>query len=136
MASGDIGDWPAFVQTLTLDGAARQLAAHCALAAQSPFELRLTLAKRNEHLLTDNLRNRLVAAVQERLGSAVKVQVVIGEAAPDTPAARQAQTDDEELRLARERIAADSNVKQMAELFGAEVIPESIRKNPNPPPRK
>ena len=79
-------------------------------------------------------RNRLVAAVQERLGSAVKVQVAIGEAAPDTAAARQAQTDDEELRLARERIAADSNVQQMAELFGAEVIPESIRKNP--PPRK
>jgi len=133
VASGDIGDWAAFVQTLSLDGAARQLAAHCALAAQSPFEIRLTLAKRNDHLLTDNLRNRLVAAVQERLGSAVKVQIAIGEAARDTPAARQAQTDDEELRLARERIAADSNVKQMAELFGAEVIPESIRKNPNSP---
>ncbi len=136
VAGGDIGDWPAFVQTLTLDGAARQLATHCALAAQSPFEVRLTLAKRNGHLLTDNLRNRLVAAVQERLGSAVKVQVAIAEAATDTPAARQAQTEDEEMRLARERIAADSNVRQMAELFGAEVIPESIRKNPNPPPRK
>ncbi len=136
VASGDIGDWPAFVQTLTLDGAARQLAAHCALVAQTPFEIRLTLAKRNAHLLTDNLRNRLVAAVQERVGSAVKVQVAIADAAPDTPAARQAQTEDEEMRLARERIAADSNVRQMAELFGAEVIPESIRKNPNPPPRK
>ena len=56
--------------------------------------------------------------------------------APIQPAARQAQTEDEELRLARERIASDSNVRQMAELFGAEVIPESIRKNPNPPPRK
>jgi len=133
-ASGDIGDWPAFVQTLSLDGAARQLAAHCALAAQSPFEIRLTLAKRNEHLLTDNLRNRLVAGVQERLGSAVKVQVVVAEAVQDTPAARQAQTEDDELRQARERIAADSNVQQMAELFGAEVIPESIRKNP--PSRK
>ncbi|MBL8200659.1 MAG: DNA polymerase III subunit gamma/tau [Chromatiales bacterium] len=135
-AGGDIGDWPAFVQTLRLDGAARQLAAHCALAAQSPFEIRLTLAKRNEHLLTDNLRNRLVAGVQERLGSAVKVQVAIADAARDTPAARQAETDEDELRQARERIAADSNVQQMAELFGAEVIPESIRKNPNPSPRK
>mgnify|MGYP003503333892 FL=1 len=66
----------------------------------------------------------------------MKVQFAVAEAAQDTPAARQAQTDDEELRLARERIAADSNVQQMAELFGAEVIPESIRKNPNPPPRK
>lgn len=136
VGSGGIGDWPAFVQMLSLDGAARQLAAHCALVGQSPFELRLTLGRRDEHLLTDNLRGRLVAAVQERLGSAVKVQIAIAEAAPDTPAHRQAQNEDEELRLARERIAADSNVRQMAELFGAEVIPESIRKNPNPPNRK
>ncbi|MEQ1800344.1 MAG: DNA polymerase III subunit gamma/tau [Gammaproteobacteria bacterium] len=131
-AGGDIGDWSVFVQTLTLDGAARQLAAHCALVSQSPFEIRLHLARKNGHLLTDNLRNRLVAALQERLGSSVKVQIAVADAAQDTPAARQAQTDDEELRLARERIAADSNVRQMAELFGAEVIPESIRKNPSP----
>jgi len=132
--SGEIGDWAAFVATLNLDGAARQLAAHCALAAQSPFELKLSLARRNEHLMTDNLRARLVAALQERLGSSVKVQFAIGEPPRDTPAARQAESEDEELRQARERIAADSNVRQMAELFGAEVIPESIRKNP--PPRK
>ncbi|MEO7386440.1 MAG: DNA polymerase III subunit gamma/tau [Gammaproteobacteria bacterium] len=134
LVSGEIGDWSAFVETLNLDSGARQLAAHCALVAQSPFEIRLTLAKRNDHLLTDNLRNRLVVAVQERLGSTVKVHFATAEAARDTPAARQAQTEDEELRLARERIAADSNVRQMAELFGAEVVPESIRKNP--PPRK
>jgi hypothetical protein len=66
----------------------------------------------------------------------VKVQFAVADAAEDTPAARQAQNDDEDLRQARERIAADSNVRQMAELFGAEVIPESIRKNPNPPSRK
>ncbi len=131
VASGDIGDWAAFVAELALDGAARQLAAHCALEAQSPFELRLVLAKRNEHLMTDNLRNRLIAAVGERLGGAVKVQITVGDAAQDTPAARKARTDDDELRLARERIAADSNVRQMAELFGAEVVPDSIRRNPN-----
>jgi DNA polymerase-3 subunit gamma/tau len=128
---GEIADWAAFVETLSLDGAARQLAAHCALAGQSPVELRLTLARRNEHLMTDNLRKRLVAAINERLGDAVKVQIAVGDAARDTPAALKAQTDDEELRQARERIAADSNVRQMAELFGAEVIPESIRKNPS-----
>ncbi len=138
-AAADVSDWPVFVGTLTLDGAARQLAAHCALVAQSPFEIRLSLAKRNGHLLTDNLRNRLTAALQQRLGSAVKVQIAVVEAAEvaaDTPAARQAQSEDDDLRLARERIAADSNVQQMTELFGAEVIPESVRKNPKSPSRK
>jgi hypothetical protein len=87
-------------------------------------------------LLTDNLRSRLTAAIQDRLGSTVKVLYAIAEAPPETPATQQAKTDDDDLRQARERIAADSNVRQMTELFGAEVIPESVRKNPNPPPRK
>jgi DNA polymerase-3 subunit gamma/tau len=132
----DIGDWPAFVGSLNLDGAARQLAAHCALVAQTPFELRLTLDKRNGHLLTDNLRGRLQAALQERLGSAIKVLFVSAEATPDTPAARKARNDDDDLRQAQEKIAADSNVQQMAELFGAEVIPGSIRQNPKSPLKK
>ncbi len=136
----DIGDWSVFVGSLNIDGAARQLAAHCALVAQSPFEIRLTLDKRNGHLLTDKLRGRLTAALHERLGSAIKVLLTIAEATPDrtpdTPAARQAQNDDDDLRRARAKIAADSNVQQMAELFGAEVIPESIRQNPKSPSRK
>ena len=136
VSAGEIGDWPAFVGTLKVDGAARQLAAHCALAVQSPFELRLTLEKRNGHLLTDNLRGRLTTAVQERLGAAVKVFYSVAEGAQETPAGRQARTDDDELREARERIAADSNLRQMTELFGAEVSPDSIRKNPKSSPRK
>ncbi|MDP2325676.1 MAG: DNA polymerase III subunit gamma/tau C-terminal domain-containing protein, partial [Gammaproteobacteria bacterium] len=132
----DISDWPAFIGSLNIDGAVRQLAAHCALLAQSPFEIRLSLDKRNGHLLTDNLCARLTAALQERLGSAVKVLFASAEATPETPAARQARSDDDELRLAREKLAADTNVQQMAELFGAEVIPESIRQNPKSPSRK
>jgi DNA polymerase-3 subunit gamma/tau len=135
-APADLSDWAAFVGTLGIDGAARQLAAHCALAAQSPFEIRLSLAKRNGHLLTDGLRARLTAALQARLGTAVKVQIAIAEAAPDTPADLEARSEDEELRQARERLAADGNVRQMAELFGAEVVPDSVRKNPRSPSRK
>jgi DNA polymerase-3 subunit gamma/tau len=131
-----IGDWSEFVAALNIDGAARQLAAHCALVAQSPGEIRLTLDKRNGHLLTDNLRGRLVAALQERLGSDVKVLFTSVQAVAETPADRQTRSDDEELRRAREKIAADSNVREMAELFGAEVIPDSIRQNPKSTPGK
>ncbi len=132
----DVGNWSAFIAGLSVDGAARELAAHCAVVSQSPFELRLTLDKRNGHLLTENLQSRLTAALRERLGSGVKVLYAIAEVPQETPAALQAKTDDDDLRRARELIAADSNVRQMTEMFGAEVIPESVRKNPNPPTRK
>jgi len=139
-SSTTIGDWSEFVASLNLDGAVRQLAAHCALAAQTPFEIRLTLDKRNGHLLTDKLRGRLKSALGERLGNAVKVVLTVAETTPDripdTPAARMARSEDDELRRAREKIAADTNVQQMAELFGAEVIPESIRQYPKSPSRK
>ncbi len=132
----DIGNWSAFIASLSVDGAARQLAEHCAVVAHSPFELRLTLDKRNGHLLTENLQSRLTAALHERLGSSVKVLYTLAEAPQETPATLQAKTDDDDLRQARELIAADRNVRQMTEMFGAEVIPESVRKNPNPPSRK
>ncbi len=132
----DISDWPAFVETLDMDGAARQLAANSALESATPFELRLVVLKRNAYLLTDNLRNRVVAAVQERLGPAVKVQFTLREQAAsdvDTAAGRAARSAEEEQARARAELAADPNVRQMETLFGARLVPESVRSTKRSP---
>ena len=138
---GEIGDWPAFVTSLSLDGAVRQLAAHCELAAQSPFELRLTISRRNAHLLTDSLRTRLTAALTSRLGSTLKVSFNVIDGTANTAASQQAETEAEDLRQARELISSDSNVRQLTEMFGAELVPDSVRRTATsarkpPPPRK
>lgn len=137
-ADGDagIGDWAGFVGTLNLDGAARQLAAHCALVGHGAADIRLALDERNSHLLTDKLRQRLATAIAARLGREVKVLVSVGETARSTPADRQVRAEDADLEQARAQIAADQNVKQLTELFDAEVIPDSIRRNPPAKPRK
>ncbi len=127
---GEISDWPAFVATLELDAAARQLAANCALAAQSPTELRLSIESRNAHLLTESLKVRVTAAVQSALGDGRKLDFSLDKAVSDTAAARQARSEDEQQRKAREAIAADSNVQAMGELFGAEVVAGSVRPSP------
>jgi DNA polymerase-3 subunit gamma/tau len=132
----DITDWPAFVETLDMDGAARQLAANSALESATPFELRLVVLKRNAYLLTDNLRNRVVTAVQERLGPAVKVQFTLREQATgdvDTAAGRAARSAEEEQARARAELAADPNVRQMETLFGARLVPESVRSTKRSP---
>jgi DNA polymerase-3 subunit gamma/tau len=126
-AAGSIGDWPTFCSSLELDGAVRQLAENSSLDAESPFELRLSVDRRNAHLLTDNLRGRLTTALQERLGGNLQVQIGIRAEVRDTAAARAARDGEEEIRRAREMIAADDNVQQMAALFGAEVVPESVQ---------
>jgi DNA polymerase-3 subunit gamma/tau len=134
--AGEITDWPAFVATLTMDGAARQLAANSALESATPFELRLAVQKRHEYLCTDNLRSRVTAAVQERLGPTVKVHFalrdqVAGEA--DTAAGRAARSAEEDQARARAELAADPNVRQMEVLFGARLVPESVRSTKKAP---
>jgi DNA polymerase-3 subunit gamma/tau len=127
LAGGEIRDWPGFVATLGLDAAARQLAAHCALAAQSPTELRLSIESRNAHLLTESLKVRVAAAVNASLGDERTVSFAIDKGVNDTAAARQARSEDERQRKAREAIAADDNVRAMGELFDAEVVADSVR---------
>jgi DNA polymerase-3 subunit gamma/tau len=136
VGAADITDWPAFVETLDMDGAARQLAVNSALESATPFELRLVVLKRNAYLLTDKLRNRVVAAVRERLGPAVKVQFIVREQAvgdEDTAAGRAARSAEEEQARARAELAADPNVRQMEALFGARLVPESVRSTKRAP---
>jgi DNA polymerase-3 subunit gamma/tau len=126
----DIRDWGAFVATLNLDGAARQLARHCALLSQTAEELKLALDPRSAHLLTDKLKQRLVDALRARLGAALRVQIgPAAQAMPaPTPATQAAETEAEDLQRAREALAADRNVREMEELFGAQLVPESVRR--------
>ena len=56
-----------------------------------------------------------------------KVSFVIDKGVNDTAAARQARSEDERQRKAQDAIAADDNVRAMGELFGAEVVADSVR---------
>jgi DNA polymerase-3 subunit gamma/tau len=120
-------EWPSFIEGLPVRGAARQLAENCALTAGTPFELRLQVEKRSRHLATDKLKERLAAAVQEHLGSAIRLDFSIGEEAADTVARRAQQAEQATLQQARDKIAADPQLKELEDLFDAEVIPDSIQ---------
>jgi DNA polymerase-3 subunit gamma/tau len=123
----DLHDWPGFVVSLGLEGAARQLAENSALESSSPFDLRLNLDRRNEHLLTDKLRNRLVEAVQARIGSRVNVHFRITDEVGATAADQAADQTEMNQRRAQEAIDNDREVKELIDMFGGEVVPESIQ---------
>lgn len=127
-------DWPAFVQALGLEGATRQLAMHTQFVALNSHELRLSIERASAHLVTEQLKGRLAAAVQSRLGTNVRLQLDTFDATPDSPAARAQQNDHEALRRARQAIESDPNVRALADVFGAEVVPESVKPvNVRPP---
>ena len=123
----DAGDWPAFVQSLPLEGAARQLAMHTGFLGRTPFELRLGIDRTGSHLLTDQLKGRLSTAISERLGAAVTLRFETRETAADTPAARSGLAQEEAVQRARRAIEADPNVRALGDELGAELVPASIR---------
>jgi len=123
----DVQDWPAFVTGLALDGAARQLAENSALESGSPFDLRLRIQRCNEHLLTDNLKGRLVAAVQKKMGSGVKVHFRVTDEEGETIAVRAAEQEKLKLSEAHDAIEKDPQVRELVDMFGGEVVAESVQ---------
>lgn len=126
-APEDLEQWPAFAAGLSLDGAARQLAENCAVESSSPFELRLCVERRNEHLLTDNLKARVAERIRERVGGGIKVHFRVTDTSLDTAAGQAAEAAEARLRQAREAIQEDPGVQELVDLFGGEVVPDSVR---------
>lgn len=120
-------DWEGFVKSLALDGAARQLALHAECLSVGREELHLTVDRNSAHLLTEQLRNRLATAIGQRLGSTVRLRLEVREAAGDTPAARQEQQQGEALQRARAALESDPNVRDLTDLFGAELLADTIK---------
>jgi len=122
-----MNDWPDFIAGLSLDGAARQLAVHSALEACSPFEIRLCIERRNEHLLTDKLKGRLSAAIQQHVGSAITVQFRLTDQALETAAARTVDHSEQAMRRAHQAIENDPDVQQLVDVLDAKIVPNSIQ---------
>jgi DNA polymerase III subunit gamma/tau len=132
----DINDWPDFVAGLSLGGAASQLAAHSAIESSSPFEICLCVERCNEHLLTDNLKSRLTAAIQQRIGSSINVQFSVTSQTLETAAARVVDHSVQAKRKAQDVIDNDPDVLQLVDIFAAEVVPDSIQSVDREPPSK
>ncbi len=123
----DIHNWPDFAAGLSLDGAARELAAHSALGTYSPFEIRLSVEGRNEHLLTDKLKSRLTAAIQQRIGSGIAVQFSVTDQALETAAAREVDHSEQAMRRAQDAIENDPDVQQLVDVLGGEIVANSVQ---------
>ena len=123
----DDSDWPGVVESLAIDGAARQLAENCALESSTPFELCLSIDERNQHLLTDQLKSRLVDALQARMGAGLNVSFTMREHAGETVAARDARRAEQNLEQAKTAIETDPNIRKLVDLFGAEIDADSVR---------
>lgn len=124
-------DWPTIIEALQLKGAVRQLAENSALQGRDDSEIRLTLSRKNELLLTDQIKKRLTDAVKATLGEKLRVSFTLVDDKLDTIAAQGADQSARRIEAARQAIENDPNVQELVDVFGAKVQPDSIRPAPD-----
>jgi DNA polymerase-3 subunit gamma/tau len=119
--------WARVVGDLDVSGAARQLAANCALIEHKGNALSLVLDARSAALNTPANRDRLIQALAKYLGVPVKLEFVDGAPAIETPTQNVERRSAETLEAARRSLSEDPAVREMQARFGATLHPESVR---------
>mgnify|MGYP001819451297 FL=1 len=119
-------DWPLLVSQLGLAAVNRQLASNCAYVKREGDTVHLTLDTRSESYLTRERQEKLSAALSDYFGERLKVEIVVGDADLETPVQVERRKEVEELDAARAGLEADPNVQALKDMFGAELVPDSV----------
>jgi DNA polymerase-3 subunit gamma/tau len=130
----DAASWPALLESLSLTGAARQLAAQCIWLGREGDVIRLRLDPRGEALRTVQTEERVAQALSKVL--ATKIRLVIektdaesASAVADTPARQEERAAEAEVTAARAALEEDPTVRAIKERFGASVAADSVKPN-------
>ncbi len=118
------GDWPALAASLPLKGISYQLAFNSELTAVDANSLKLSVPV--PQYAEASQVAKLKAALAERLGKTLDVQVEVGPARR-TAAALDAAARAERQRDAEREIGTDPFVQALIRDFGASIVPGSVR---------
>ena len=121
------GDWNAFVNGLPLAGMERMLAHNCELIAwhEGRIELRVRYAQR--HLNDRAYQDRLKAALEQHLGSRIKLDITVGASNGTTIAEIRERENEQRQTEAAAAIERDPFVKDLIDNLDARVVSSSIK---------
>jgi DNA polymerase-3 subunit gamma/tau len=119
-------DWSELTTQLALPGAVRLLAGNCAYLRREENTVFLSIDPRSESLLTRPRKDALAAALSDRFGENLSIDIAIGEVAAETPLQGDSRRENEKMEAARMSLESDPNVKALQDMFGAELKTESI----------
>ena len=119
-------DWRKLVPMLGLTAVSRQLAGNCAFLRREGDTLHFSLDSRSESYLTQEREQNLAAALSDHFGEQLKVEISIGEVEKETPVQVEKRMEVEEIDAARAGLEADPNVRALKDMFGAELVADSV----------
>ena len=120
-------DWAAIIAALELQGAGRQLAAHCVLIGREGAVVRLALDPRSKFMRTPAVEEKLAQALAKYYGEPIRLEFTAVAPQVETPAQADQRASQEEAESARRAFESDPGVQGFRERFGATPVPETIR---------
>ena len=124
-----VSDWPQLAQQLPITGAARELARNAELRARENNAFDFVVPKAKAYLVERNYQEKLKAALEQHIGSAVTVRVSVGEVSGATATAIEAGDRGARQAEATRAVHADGFVKDLVNLFDGKIVDSTIREN-------
>jgi len=118
--------WHQLVEQLNVAGITQQLALNCSLKQQTAELIRLELNESRRQLLNTSRLEALQQALQNYLGSGVRLSIDVVANTGMTPAEIKSQRAAEKQQDAEQSIYNDQTVKTLINTFDAQVAPDSI----------
>jgi DNA polymerase III subunit gamma/tau len=122
--------WSERIDTLSLDGATRQLARQCAWLGEQDGVVRLSLATASGFLMHESRRAAIEQALAQQSGGKLRLVIELAQSEETlTPAQLDARRLRERQANAEKGVHDDAVVRAFKEQFGATVRPGSIQPN-------
>jgi DNA polymerase-3 subunit gamma/tau len=120
-------DWTAIISALELQGAGRQLAAHCVLVGREGAVVRLALDPKSKFMRTPAVEEKLAQALSRYYGEPVRLEFTAVAPQAETPAQVDQRASQEKVESVRRAFESDPGVQGFRDRFGATALPETIR---------
>jgi DNA polymerase-3 subunit gamma/tau len=118
--------WSELIEQLGINGAVKLLASNCAYVRRENNVLHLCLDGRSESLLTSSRQAALSKALASYFGEPLKAEIALDVIEAETPLQEEARKIDEGRDAAQAGLEADPNVKALKDMFGAQLLPDSV----------
>ena len=123
----DAQSWELLSRHLPINGIALEMARNCAFISLQENQIQLEIAESRKQLFNEERRKQLTRAVDEVLDGSFHLDIRITEQVQQTPAQLQQQRKIQRQQSAEAEIAQDHYVKQLIDVFDAQVNQKSIQ---------
>ncbi|VAW78212.1 DNA polymerase III subunits gamma and tau [hydrothermal vent metagenome] len=125
----DTSDWKNMIQSMQLLGPVRQLANYCSYEGQQEGIFRLALDPKYEAICSEDMRSRLEQAIKNTFGKELTLKMNFRGSKIESPVQTDKRKNNERHQEAVDSLKQDSTVKEIQNMFDAEISPDMVRPN-------